>query len=44
MSIASGIPKPQVYIIHDSSMNAFATGRDPEHGVICLTTGNYSKT
>jgi len=39
MSIASGIPKPQVYIIQDSSMNAFATGRDPKHGVICLTTG-----
>jgi heat shock protein HtpX len=39
MSIASGIPKPQVYIINDSSMNAFATGRDPKHGVICLTTG-----
>lgn len=39
MAIASGIPKPKVYIINDSSMNAFATGRDPEHGVICLTTG-----
>lgn len=39
MAIASGIPKPKVYIIKDSSMNAFATGRDPEHGVICLTTG-----
>lgn len=39
MAIASGIPKPKVYIIKDSSMNAFATGRNPEHGVICLTTG-----
>lgn len=39
MSIASGIPKPKIYVINDSSMNAFATGRDPEHGVICLTTG-----
>lgn len=39
VAIASGIPKPQVYIIKDSSMNAFATGRDPKHGVICLTTG-----
>lgn len=39
MSIASGIPKPKVFIIDDSSMNAFATGRDPEHGVICFTTG-----
>jgi len=39
MAIASGIPKPKVYIINDSSMNAFATGRNPEHGVVCLTTG-----
>jgi len=39
MSIASGIPKPRIYIIEDSSMNAFATGRDPEHSVICFTTG-----
>lgn len=39
MSIASGIPKPKVYMINDPSMNAFATGRDPEHGVICFTTG-----
>lgn len=39
MAIASGILKPKVYIIQDSAMNAFATGRDPEHGVICLTTG-----
>lgn len=39
VEIASGIPKPRIYIINDSSMNAFATGRDPKHGVICLTTG-----
>jgi len=39
MSIASGIPMPKVYIIDDSSMNAFATGRDPNHGVICFTSG-----
>ncbi|GIW70022.1 MAG: hypothetical protein KatS3mg101_0769 [Patescibacteria group bacterium] len=39
MSIASGIPKPRIYVIEDSSMNAFATGRDPEHSVICFTTG-----
>ncbi len=39
MSIASGIPKPRVYVIEDSAMNAFATGRDPQHGVICFTTG-----
>jgi len=39
ISIASGLPKPEVYVINDSSMNAFATGRDPEHGAVCLTTG-----
>lgn len=39
MSIASGIPHPRVYIIEDTAMNAFATGRDPKHGVICFTTG-----
>jgi heat shock protein HtpX len=39
MSIASGIPKPRVYVINDSAMNAFATGRDPKNGVICFTTG-----
>lgn len=39
MSIASGIPIPRVYIIQDTSMNAFATGRDPNHAVICFTTG-----
>jgi heat shock protein HtpX len=39
MSIASGIPKPKVYVIEDTAMNAFATGREPEHSVICFTTG-----
>lgn len=39
MSIASGIPKPRIYITEDESMNAFATGRDPEHAAICFTRG-----
>jgi heat shock protein HtpX len=39
LSITAGIPMPKVYIINDTAMNAFATGRDPEHGVIALTTG-----
>lgn len=39
MSIASGIPVPRIYIIDDTAMNAFATGRDPNHAVICFTTG-----
>ena len=43
MAIASGIPKPKIYVINDSSMNAFATGRNPEHGVVCFTTGIIQK-
>jgi heat shock protein HtpX len=39
MTIASGLPMPKIYIIEDSAMNAFATGRDPKHAVICFTTG-----
>jgi heat shock protein HtpX len=33
------LPKPRVYIIDDPSPNAFATGRDPQHGVVAVTTG-----
>ena len=43
LCITAGLPVPKIYIIEDSSPNAFATGRDPEHGVICLTTGIISK-
>lgn len=39
LCITAGLPVPKIYVIEDSAMNAFATGRDPEHGVICLTTG-----
>jgi len=39
MAIASGLPKPKVYVINDSAINAFATGRNPEHSVVCVTTG-----
>jgi heat shock protein HtpX len=39
MSIAAGLPMPRVYIIEDKAMNAFATGRDPQHGVIAVTRG-----
>lgn len=35
----AGIPMPKLYVQNDSAMNAFATGRDPEHAVICATTG-----
>lgn len=39
LCITAGLPVPKIYIIQDSALNAFATGRDPEHGVICFTTG-----
>ena len=37
--IASGLPMPKVAIVEDSAPNAFATGRNPEHGLIAFTTG-----
>jgi len=39
LSIASGLPKPRVYVIDDPSPNAFATGRDPKHAAVAVTTG-----
>ena len=39
LCIASGLPVPHIYLIQDESLNAFATGRDPEHASIALTTG-----
>lgn len=43
LCITAGLPVPKIYVIEDSAPNAFATGRDPEHGVICLTTGIINK-
>lgn len=43
LCITAGLPIPKIYIIEDSAPNAFATGRNPEHGVICLTTGIIDK-
>jgi len=43
LCIASGLPKPKLYVIDDSAPNAFATGRDPAHAVICATTGLLDK-
>lgn len=37
--MGSRMPMPKLYVIDDSAINAFATGRDPEHGVVCATTG-----
>ncbi len=39
LTIAAGLPVPRIYIIDDTAMNAFATGRDPKHAVICYTSG-----
>lgn len=39
LAITAGLPTPKIYTIEDSALNAFATGRNPEHGVICFTTG-----
>ena len=39
MSIASGMPKPQIFVVPDSDPNAFATGKDPEHSFVAVTQG-----
>src|SRR5512141_2183773 len=39
MAIAANVPMPKVYLIDDSAPNAFATGRDPKHASIAVTTG-----
>jgi len=43
MSIASGLPMPKVYIVDDTAPNAFATGRDPEHATVAVTSGLLEK-
>jgi len=43
LCITAGLPLPKIYIIHDSSPNAFATGRNPKHAVVAVTTGLLEK-
>ncbi len=39
LSITNGMPMPKVYLMDDPGLNAFATGRDPEHAAVAATTG-----
>ncbi|MFZ3301805.1 MAG: M48 family metallopeptidase [Microgenomates group bacterium] len=43
LCIGAGLPLPKLYVIEDSAPNAFATGRDPDHAVVCVTTGLLEK-
>jgi heat shock protein HtpX len=43
LSIAAGVPMPKVYIIDEEAPNAFATGRDPQHASVAITTGLLHK-
>ncbi len=38
LSLAAQIPMPKVYVQEDDDINAFATGKDPAHGIVCVTT------
>ena len=43
LCIAAGLPKPRVYVIDDPAPNAFATGRNPRHAAVAVTTGLLDK-
>jgi len=43
LAITAGLPTPKIYIVNEPAPNAFATGRDPEHAVVAVTTGLMEK-
>jgi heat shock protein HtpX len=43
LCLAAQLPRPKLYVIDDSAPNAFATGRDPKHAVVCVTSGLLAK-
>ena len=43
LCISTGLPMPRIYLIEDSAPNAFAAGRDPQHAVVCVTSGILEK-
>lgn len=43
LCIAAGLPTPKIYVLEDSAPNAFATGRNPEHAALALTSGIIQK-
>jgi len=43
LCIAAGLPKPRIYVIDDVAPNAFATGRNPRHAAVAVTTGLMDK-
>jgi heat shock protein HtpX len=43
LSITAGLPMPKVYLINDPTINALATGRDPQHAAVAVTTGAIEK-